>query len=146
MNSTHFLRKTTYLLHITNYDDSTCAGTIFDPTEQRYYQFHSLCHMILSLDALCEISSWPPREPALFTASFQNILQPVTAKPRHGDICSVLTDILYRQHGSMQGKATLNTSPGNAKKVCFRSELELMMLIHSACSSRKKKDLSSALQ
>lgn len=145
MKPTQFLRKTTYLIHVKDCKEFSCSGTIFDPVEQRYYWFNSLSHMILSLDALCETANWPPREPSALNTSPENLLQPITTKSHRGDICSILTDILYRQHSSMQGKATIYTSLGSTKTVCFRSELELMMLIQSACSfqERKKTVISS---
>lgn len=144
MKSTQFLRKTTYLIHVKNCKEFSCAGTIFDPVEQRYYWFNSLSHMILSLDFLCETVNWPLRECSTLNIPPEKILQPITAKPRRGNICSVLTDILYRQHSSMQGKATIYTSLGNTQTVCFRSDLELMMLIQSSCSFKKRKTSASS--
>ena len=139
MKSTQFLRKTTYLIHIKDCIEFSCTGTVFDPVEQRYYCFNSLSHMILSLDALCETANWPLKECSILNIPPETILQPIPIKPRRGDICSVLTDIMYRQHSSMQGKATIYTNLGNTKTVCFRSELELMMLIQSTCAFKKRK-------
>lgn len=138
MNSIHSLRKTTYLIHIKSCDNFSCMGTIFDPVEQLYYRFDSLSHLILSLNALCDLSNWPLREPSNIHISPETVLRPIIKKPCCHDICSVLVDVLYRQHSSMQGKVTINAGFGNAQTICFRSELELMLLIQSSCPSQKR--------
>lgn len=130
------LHMSTYLIHVKQLENSSCQGVIFDPLNQRYYQFTSLSHLILSLDTLCELNNCPPGEHGSAFKFPDHILQPLSAKPHGRDICSFPVEILYRQHNSIQGRVSFNLTANKLKALSFRSELELMLMIHSYCTKQ----------
>lgn len=135
------LRIPTYLVHIEDWENGSCHGTVFDPLNQHYYRFNSLAHLLLSLEILCEINNFPTREDEPLRTFPDHILQPIAFKPHKCKGGNFHIEVLYRQHNSLQGKVSFNLAANKIKTICFRSELELMTIIHS-CYSQKSESVA----
>lgn len=119
------------LLCVDSYDDGVLCGRIYNPYKENGIEFKSLSQFLLLMEDILDEMDYP--QSFTNTRSFASSVDdfPKTSSPelQRGKLETFSIRVIYRQHTSWQGYVVWNEKN---KEECFRSVLELILLIDSA--------------
>lgn len=117
---------------VDSYEDRVLKGRLYNSFSQTPIFFNSTMEFLLQMENLMNKTECP--EPFSKVRIFQQIQAPSSEPARESKeypdaVCTFMIRVLFRQNTSWQGRITwMNEN----REECFRSVLELLLLIDSA--------------
>jgi hypothetical protein len=131
-------------IRVTSYDEKIIRGTLSNPFYGTDVEFNGLVQLVLLLENLQDELNYPQR--AMDTRSFTDGMKRPELKvappdsERHRALATFRVSIYFRQNASWQGSVVWTEREQSA---CFRSVLELMMLVDGALCGGEKTENDS---
>ncbi len=132
------------LVCIDSYDDGVMAGRIYNSRLGEAESFRSTIGFLTRMEQLLAIEDVPQAFNAV--RSFAPVMRllpepPPSSAIREGRLATFELHILFRQNASWQGSVVwLDTG----QEVCFRSVLELILMVDSALTSPLQENITPA--
>ena len=131
----------TSIICIDSYDSKVMAGRLYNAYYNGGVTFNSTMELLKTINNMLEDMNCPQSFSAsrIFWSSNTTIsVVPTTDPLKEGKIATFVLRILFRQNSSWQGAVTWQEGK---KEECFRSVLELLLLLDSALSSEDESQI-----
>lgn len=118
------------------YDSKTPIGRIYNSSLPDGKCFHGMTQFLLEMERVLDETELPKAftELRVFAPPESEESEPAQIEYRDGDEATFIVRILFRQNASWQGSLTWLEGK---QEQCFRSVLELILLLDSALSYKK---------
>lgn len=118
------------------YDRKTPIGRIYNGCLPDGKSFHGMTQFLLEMERVLDETEFPKAftELRVFAPPGSNEGDPAAIEYSSGDEATFIVRILFRQNASWQGSLTWLEGK---QEQCFRSVLELILLLDSALSYKK---------
>lgn len=122
----------TTMIYVDSYQGSNPAGRFYNPYMNSVQSFSSLMDLILKVEGLLNEMNFPQSFSAVrsFSKTAKLDSNQAGSDQPEGRVASFAVKVMFRQNASWQGSVTW--LEGKAEE-SFRSALELMFLMDSAC-------------
>lgn len=133
------VKDSKFMVCVDSFEDGRPSGRFYYLHSNEAYPFHDLTELILKIDRLLDQLDHPQafirhRMWRGVATRWEELIIPTeepVSKAHRGQKETFSLAVIQRQHGSWQGGVNWL---GRNQKVCFRSALELLGLLQSACT------------
>ena len=127
------MSKSTFILTVTGYQDKHISGILNAPLAKKSYTFQNLVQLLLLMDTLMDTANFPQQgvAPRAFQAAQGTFIPQETTQKPASHLAVFEINVMFRQNASWQGSLLWQEG---GQEVCFRSVLELILLMDNALS------------